>query len=307
MKGHNQSGTCCIFLLTLSFCISMNAPLWAGETPGQQNDSTLFQLNIKYLNGVNEFRTPYELIPIIEEILELDPGSFNYWFNLGMENIRIKEYDRSIRAFHNGLEYYPDSDNRSLVQIYISLSFCYYKTGRTQQEHELLNRASVLSPGHPSILGRYMISAHSRLRYAEEERYRQQLVRTLRDQEYNESDIAYFLGSLYLNEDYLVAEEYFRTACQYDPDNIEKQGALAWVLIKNALKIDEGMQLMARLIEADPENAVFVHQQGYGYYIKGDLDDALALLYGARDLYQQFSFELNSHILIVEDAIASLE
>ncbi len=75
------------------------------------------------------------------------------------------------------------------------------------------------------------------------------------------------LGRLYLNTDYLTAEKHFRTAYQYDPDNIEKLAALAWVLIQNAL---------------------------YN-------------LYNARDLYQQYSFELLSHIELVEQAIASKE
>ncbi len=182
----------------------------------QQRDSMLFKLNLQYLNGVNDSETPFELISIIEEILELDPTLHNHWFNLGLENIKIKEYDRALEALTAGLE-------------------------------------------------------------------------------------------LYLNTDYLVAENYFRVAYQYDPDNIEKLGALAWVLIQNALKIDEGMILIDQAIEADPTNAIFLHQQGYGYYMKGNYEDALFNLYNARDLYRQYSFELNSHIEMVEQAIARTE
>ncbi len=182
----------------------------------QQRDSMLFKLNLQYLNGVNDSETPFELISIIEEILELDPTLHNHWFNLDLENIKIKEYDRALEALTAGLE-------------------------------------------------------------------------------------------LYLNTDYLVAENYFRVAYQYDPDNIEKLGALAWVLIQNALKIDEGMILIDQAIEADPTNAIFLHQQGYGYYMKGNYEDALFNLYNARDLYRQYSFELNSHIEMVEQAIARTE
>ena len=84
-------------------------------------------------------------------------------------------------------------------------------------------------------------------------------------------------------------------------------GALAWVLIQNALKIDEGMALIEQANEADPNNAIFLHQQGYGYYVKGNYEDALFNLYNARDLYQQYRFELNSHIELVEEAIASAD
>lgn len=273
----------------------------------QQRDSMLFQLNLLYLNGVNDQGSPYELISIIEEILELDPSFHNHWFNLGYENIKIKKYDHALDAFSQGLAIYPSENNPSLAQIYISISFCLHQMERYQQEIEVLDRATQIFPDHPGITGRYVINSHARVRYTEAEDYRNQLILILRSEGYNESDIAFYLGRLYLNTDYLEAEKHFRTAFQYDPDNIEKLGALAWVLIQNALKIDEGMQLIEQAIEADPNNAIYLHQQGYGYYVKGNYEDALLNFYCARDLYQQYSFELISHIQMVEQAISSKE
>jgi len=306
-------------LLALALCLSFEPDLSAIEhndnNPGpvadsilqQQRDSMLFRLNLKYLNGVNEHGSPFELISIIEEILELDPSLHNHWFNLGLENIKIKEYDRALEALTMGLELYPTEDNPTLAQIYISISFCYHQTERYQQEIEVLDLASQIFPENPGITGRYVINAHARVRYTEAEHYKNELILILRSRGYNESDISFYLGRLYLNSDYLEAEKHFRTAYQYDPDNIEKLGALAWVLIQNALKIDEGMALIEQAIEADPNNAIFLHQQGYGYYVKGNYEDALFNLYTARDLYLQYSFELYSHIELVEQAIASRE
>lgn len=273
----------------------------------EQRDSMLFNLNMQYLNGVNDNGTPFELISLIEEILELDPTLHNQWFNLGLENIKIKEYDRALEALTKGLELYPTYDNPSLAQIYISISFCYHETGRYQQEIAILDSSAQIFPDHPGILGRYVISYHDRVRYTEADHYVTQLVRILRSEGLNESDIAFYLGKLYMNSDYLTAEKHLRIAYQYDQENIEKLGALAWVLIQNALKIDEGMAMIKQAIKADPTNAVFLHQQGYGYYMKGNLEDALFNLYNARDLYQLYSFELLSHIEMVEQAIASLE
>lgn len=301
----------------LILLINPQASLYAASEPDpgpvsdsilqQQRDSMLFKLNLQYLNGVNDNGTPFELISIIEEILELDPSLHNYWFNLGLEYIKIKEYDRALEALSEGLELYPSADNPTLAQIYISISFCYHETGRYQQEIVILDSCSKIFPNHPGIIGRYVISAHDRIRFTEAEAYENQLILILRSEGLNESDIAFYLGRLYLNSDYLIAEKHFRTAYQYDPDNIEKLGALAWVLIQNALKIDEGMALIQQAIEADPTNAIYLHQQGYGYYMKGNYEDALFNLYNARDLYQQYSFELNSHIELVEEAIASAE
>ena len=118
------------------------------------------------------------------------------------------------------------------------------------------------------------------------------------------SDVAYYLGSLWSTTDYLEAEKYFRIAFKYDPLNTEKMGALAWVLILNVLKLDEGLQLMQQAIESDPGNALLIHQQGYGFYQKGNFEDALFNLYNAKELYQDYSYELQNHIILVENAIA---
>jgi tetratricopeptide (TPR) repeat protein len=304
-------------LMALALLLIHNSSLLSASEPNpgpvsdsilqQQRDSILFKLNLQYLNGVNDNGTPFELISLIEEILELDPTLHNYWFNLGLENIKIKEYDRALDALTKGLELYPTYNNPSLAQIYISISFCYHETGHYQQEVAILDSSSQIFPDHPGIVGRYVISAHDRIRFTEAASYENQLILILRSEGLNESDIAFYLGRLYLNTDYLTAEKHFRIAFQYDPENIEKLGALAWVLIQNALKIDEGMALIEQAIEADPTNAIFLHQQGYGFYMKGNYDDALYNLYNARDLYQQYSFELLSHIELVEQAIASAE
>ena len=41
----------------------------------QEKDSILFLLNLEYLNAVNDYETPFELIPIIEKILHLEKRS----------------------------------------------------------------------------------------------------------------------------------------------------------------------------------------------------------------------------------------
>lgn len=279
----------------------------ADTVAGQQLDSVLFQLNLEYLNGVNEHKTPYELIPVIREILTLDPDQYNQWFNLGMEYVKIKEFYLAADAFNRGLERYPSEQMATLEQIYLSLSFCYHKTERHQKELEILDMLAEYHPHGPAILGRYMICSHYRMRFTEEEDYRKQLVSVLRDKRVNESDIAFYLGRLYLNEDYVAAEKYYSIAYRYDPENVEKMGALAWVLIMNALRINEGMDLMEKAIKADPNNPVYIHQMGYAYYIKGDYEDAISNLYAARDLYQEYSYELDNHIRLVEEAIALLE
>lgn len=273
----------------------------------QQRDSILFSLNLEYLNGVNDRKTPFELISIIEEILEIDPDQYNHWFNLGIENIKIHKYSPAIEALNRGLELYPTGDNPTLVQIYVSLSFCYHKIEKHKKEREILDVLSINYPDNPGIIGRYTVCAHSRMRYKEADFHKKHLISILRSRHLNESDISFYLGRLYLNTDYLEAEKHFRIALKYDPDSVEKQAALAWVLIRNALKIEKGMALIEQAILSDPDNAIYIHQQGYGFYVMGNYENAIFNLYNARELYQQYSFELNNHILMVEEALASQE
>ncbi len=274
---------------------------------GAVRDSLVLALNLEYLSGIEEYRTPFLQITVLERILEIDSTRYNHWFNLAREHIRIHEYQKAIGAFQHGLHFFPDKENPSLIQVYISLSFCFNKTARHQLEKKVLDRAAFIDPDHPGVIGRYIISAHSRVRYNEAAHYRDRLIRILRKKGLNESQIANHLGKLYLNTDYLVAEKYFRTALQYDPENVEIKGHLAWVLIQNALKINEGMELMQKVRLADPDNPVYLHQQGYGLYLRGQLAQAHANLQAARDQYQQYSFELENHVRMVEEAIAKVE
>ena len=271
----------------------------------QQRDSLLIALNLKYLNGVNDHFTPFQLIPIIEDILELDPEQYNHWFYLGLEYIRIHEFYLAIDALNRAIELFPSNKHSALIQVYISLSFCYNMIEKHLKEKEVLDLAAEIDPNHPEVIGRYAICAHSRMLFHEAKGHLRRLKLLLRKEGLNEAEIAYRIGRLYLNTDILVAEEYFRVACYYDPDDIEKQGALAWVLIQNALRLNEGMSLMEEALEADPQNPVFLHQQGYGYYRKENYNQALVNLYTAKRLYQEYSFELDEHIRMVEEAIVS--
>jgi tetratricopeptide (TPR) repeat protein len=271
----------------------------------QQRDSMLMELNLRYLNGVNDHYTPYQLISIIEDLLELDPGQYNYWFNMGLEYIKIHKYYLAIDALNKAIELYPNREQSALIQAYISLSFCYNKIEKHQKEKEILDLAAAINPEHPGIIGRYVICAYSRMLFPEAEDHLHHLTLVLRKEGFNEAEIAYYIGRLYLNTDILVAEQYFRVACRYDPGDVEKRGALAWVLIQNALRLNEGMSLMEETLKEDPKNPVYIHQQGYGFYRKGDYDKALANLYNAKKLYQEYSYELDEHIRMVEEAIVS--
>ena len=265
------------------------------------------ELNLAYLSAVEENSSPHEIIPILNRILVLDTGQYNQWFNRGMEYIRIHDYDRAIDDLNRGLRDYPSREHPALAQIYVNLSFCYNKQEKFHREKELLLHASSIFPEHTRLLGRQVICAHSRVRYHEADNFRERLLLRLRQDGLNEAEIAYHMGKLYLTTDYLVAEDYFRSAYQYMPDDPQVQASLAWVLIQNSLRIDEGMQLMYKALEKDPDNSTCLHQLGYGYYVKGELETSLAKLYRARVLHSEYNFELDEHIQMVEEAIEAEE
>ena len=277
------------------------------QAPAQETDSLLMELNLAYLDAVELRSDPHEIIPILEKMLMLDATRHNHWFNLGMENIRIHNYREAIYAFNRGLVNYPTEIHPALVRIYVNLSFCHNKLEQFQKEKELLLHASKLFPDNSSLLGRQVINAHSRIRYHEADRYLVELNLLLRQEGLNEAEIAFHLGKLYMTTDYLVAEGYLRTAYRYMPDNPEVKGALAWVLIQNSLRINEGMELMQEALLREPKNPTFNHKIGYGYFRKGDLETALDKLYYARELYSEYNFELDEHIGMVKDAMAALE
>ena len=91
------------------------------------------------------------------------------------------------------------------------------------------------------------------------------------------------MGNIYYDAEILdQAEKYYRQALKLEHNNPNFLGSLALLLIDHDINVDEGMELLQRALEINPNNGGYIHIQGWGYYKQGKYEKAL-------DLYKQYA------------------
>jgi Tfp pilus assembly protein PilF len=124
---------------------------------------------------------------------------------------------------------------------------------------------------------------------------------------FKEADIAYNMGDLYsaaaMNDE---AEKFYRQALSLTSSKTIVQGNLAWFLIDKDRNIDEGLELIDKVLQANPDaSSAVLDTKGWGLYKKGKYKEALVFLEKARDRSPRFYHDAWKHIEAVKKAIAN--
>jgi tetratricopeptide (TPR) repeat protein len=80
---------------------------------------------------------------------------------------------------------------------------------------------------------------------------------------------------------------------------------LARFLIKYNINIDEGMELVQKGLEIDPDQPDLLALKGLGYYQQGKYEEALEIYRRADKIDEGFNYEINQYIIEAEQAIAN--
>ena len=83
-----------------------------------QDTSILTRLTTEYFKAVHSRQNPSEIIDIIEQILDHDPGSSTFWFYLGLQQKLLYEFNPAIDAFLKSMEISAASSVPPVVQVY---------------------------------------------------------------------------------------------------------------------------------------------------------------------------------------------
>jgi len=87
------------------------------------------------------------------------------------------------------------------------------------------------------------------------------------------------LGEIYLEANVLdSAIRYHRLTLANDPANHYKKYLLAWILIDNDIKLDEGMSLIDSALKIEPENYLYLDAKGWGLFKQGNYSEAYELI-----------------------------
>ena len=270
----------------------------------QDSVPLLSMLTTEYFQAVNTHKNPLEVIDIIKEILKLDPGSVTFWFHLGVQYKSLYEFDPAIDAFEKCLDLHIESAGRPMVQVYVYMGYCYHMLGFYKEESKIYDDGSIHYPDHPALVGRQAICYYAQGKIRDADRLLTEYQVYWEGKGRTDSDIYHNLGILFLETDNLKAERYFRSALNLDPDNIEKQGSLARVLISMGVRMEEAMKLLKEALEIDPDNPILLHMYGWGYFRMEEYTLAKDYLLKAENLYTAYNHNLKLHLDKTEEILS---
>ena len=101
------------------------------------------------------------------------------------------------------------------------------------------------------------------------------------------------------------AEEYYRQALSLEPENPARINNLAYFLINKDRNINEGLELVNKSLELNPENYNYLDTKGWGLYKQGKYHEALELLEKSWEFKPRYNHQIYLHLEATKKAVAS--
>ncbi len=258
------------------------------------------------------FETPYENLKYTKQLLEFDDQNPRFWYNLGNWYRSMYQYDNAIAAYERSLEIYNKWNSKPLwILSYSQLGECYHATGQFRKERHLYKKAEKDFPGHQYLIYRQAILALSEGKTKDADEYLEKYISGLKERAETETAIAATLGNIYSQAGLLdKAEEYYRQALSYEPENPNRQNVLAYFLISNERNISEGLDLASRALDSIPDNNEYLHCKGWGLYKQGKYQESLEILQESWNLRREkakYDHQAYLHLEAAKKAVAGMK
>lgn len=252
------------------------------------------------------FETPIEQIKYIKQILEIEDQSVMYWYVLGLAYYRLEQYEEVIFPLEKTLEICQNlSIKHHWVYTYTGLGRAYHYTGNHIKEKEIYELGLSVLPENPDI---YWCQAVCAISLGEENKAKEYLsyYELIREEKngYSKADILSDFGEIYEKANKPdSAEKYHRLALALEPSNPDFMYYLAWNLIDNNINLDEGMALIDKALEIDPNNYLYIDTKGWGLFKNEHFNEALEKLNSAWDNRPHYEHRLYKHIKEVKEIL----
>jgi tetratricopeptide (TPR) repeat protein len=261
-----------------------------------------------YANAVYAmlFETPYESIKYWKLIQEYDDQMPVPYGNIGGWYLVLHQYDKAISEYEKQLEIYEKWESRPRWSLcYTDLGELYHLTGQYKKEMKLYRKAEKDFPDDIGVIYRQAVLSLTTGDTEMANQYIDQFISASRINSDSKATIATGLASMYQESGIPdKAEEYFRQALSLEPESPERINALAWFLIDTDRNVDEGIELINKVLELSPEDYLAMDTKGWGLYKQGKYKEALEVLEKSWDLKPVYNHEIYLHIEEVKKAIA---
>jgi len=272
--------------------------------------------NVDQVSGIEElivktnhaiyFGTPSDVIKYSRQMLDMDDLAAVAYYLLGLYYNELNQYSHAILELERLLELYEKQGIKPFwVYYYTNLGIAYHQTGQFKKERRLYRKAVKDFPGEHILIYRQAILALSRGKTARADAYIDQFVSMLEERSYSEAAICSNIGNIYWDAGILdKAEEYHRRALSLEPESARRLNSLAYLLIEKDLNVDEGLQLIDRALESDPDDYLYLDTRGWGLYKQGRYEEAVKVLEQAWELKPRYDHQVYLHLEEARKALA---
>jgi tetratricopeptide (TPR) repeat protein len=238
------------------------------------------KLLLEHLNAYF-FETPEEEARYAGQMVELDNMNPFYLHLLAVAHYKVNEFTEAVKAWEMLFDLHEKWGTEWQNPFaYIFLADAYFQLQEYEKEDKILQAAYQLFPTNGYIQTNRVILA-----LALEDSIRiNDIMEEYLDYRHNithcpEALISNDIGYIYTQVGQLdEAEKQYRLAIQQAPNNLNFHFNLAKFLIDEEIQVDEGLEIVNRLLERFPDQWALISYKGWGLYKKGFLDEALELL-----------------------------
>jgi tetratricopeptide (TPR) repeat protein len=263
--------------------------------------------NILYAQS---FETPDEVIKYFKLLIAYDEELPVPHSNLGSAYIGLELYDLAITEYEKELEIYKKWDSKPRWGVsYSALGNAYHKMGMYKNEMELYKKAEQDFPDDPEIIDNQAALSFTLGDTIEANRYIEKYVTIRKKNSAPDADIRTGLVWIYTEGGVLdKAEAILREALSFEPENPVRINSLAYFLINRDRNINDGIRLIDKALEINPDNYSYLHTKGWGLYKQGKYQEALDILQKSWDLRMEkagYDHQIFLHLEEAKKAVAN--
>jgi len=236
----------------------------------------------------------------IESRLLLSDLGDTYW--------AIQQYEKAIEALEKVEEISQErgDDWKHRWDYFFTYGNALHEVGKHDKENEILEIGLRVYPKNIYMVSKQAICALSLGDTAEANEHLEKYKSIVRERDWSEAALELNFGRIFQDANIIdKAEVHFRNAYELKPQNMDNVFGLANILINNDINVDEGMELIQKGLEIEPDFIQLLWAKGWGCYKQGKYEEAIQLLRMTEENLLYLDLELHQQIQEVEQARAS--
>jgi len=228
-------------------------------------------------------------------------------FDIGCAYTYLGKPDRSVSMFEKAEKVSSElGEDWKYLDFYIYFSNACHSAGKSDKETRVLETGLKLFPDDIELIWRQARLAFSRGNTKRAKGLINKYEYLCRRSAVSEATIKVAIGSLYEKTDSLDrAEKYYRQALALEPENVYILNNLAFLLIDEGRNINEGLELINKALEINPDDYNLLDTKGWGLFKQGKLEEALHILEKSWDLSPSYAYhDIYLHLEEAKKAVA---